>query len=181
MGGLGVEWSHDVAVAPDGSVVVFNIVGVQGEGLEQIGFVHLDGDGREFQSEFEDEGGAALHFAPTGSFAITPAGQLAIAAAGRCAAGKCPTIGGGRVDGGALVLLDAHGKQLWSRSLGGDVASNVAVDGDGNLLVATGTALRRFAATGRSGGSAAASCWRRGPRSPSTGAATPSTAMAAPS
>ncbi|HYS81808.1 MAG TPA: PQQ-binding-like beta-propeller repeat protein [Anaeromyxobacteraceae bacterium] len=148
LGGLGVEWSHDVAVAPDGSMVAFDLVGVRGEGLEQLGFVHLDGDGRELQTELEDEGGAALHFAPTGSFAITPAGHFAIASAGRCAGGKCPTIGGGPVDGGALVLLDAHGKQVWSRALGGDVVSNVAVDGGGNLLVATGTALRRYGADG---------------------------------
>jgi hypothetical protein len=151
MGGLGVEWTHDLAFAPDGTIVAFNLIGVRGERLEQIGFVHLDADGREFQSEFENEGNAALRFSSAGSFAIAPSGDFVLAATGICDE-RCPTIGGGSVDGGALVALNGRAELVWNRALPGEVLSNVAVDGAGNVLVASrsgrGAVLRKYTRDG---------------------------------
>lgn len=114
MGGLGVEWSHDVAAAPDDTVTVvsFNVIGVRGESLEQIGFVHLDRDGHEVASQFEDEEGATLHFGPSRSFAIAPSGDMVVSASGRIV-----IVTGADACTAAVAELDSDGTPRWRRSL----------------------------------------------------------------
>jgi hypothetical protein len=151
MGGLGIEYTRDVAVAPDGTIVAFNVIGVRGESLEQIGFVHFDEGGREFQSEFENQLGASLRLPPTGAFTIASSGNMVLAVTGLCGGG-CPTVGGASIDGGAVVVLTPTAELVWSRGLPGEVVSNVDVDGGGDVLVASrapgGGALRKYDAGG---------------------------------
>jgi hypothetical protein len=148
MGGAGIEWTQDVAFAPDGSIVAFNVIGVDGDRLQQIGFVHMDRDGNELQAEVEDEGGRRLGFVPAGSFVVAPSGHLVLAATGACDGAACPTLGGAPVNGGAVVVLDARARLVWSRPLPGEVLSNVDVDAAGEILVAArvgaGAALRKY-------------------------------------
>jgi hypothetical protein len=137
MGGNGIEYAHDVAAAPDGTVVVFNLIGVRGDGLEQAGFVRDADDGPQLAGWEEDQGGAGLDLAPWGSLAVAPSGNLVLAVNGRCRGGRCPQLGGRAVDGPALVSLTPGGAYVWARQLPGDVISNVAAGGDGSVLVAT--------------------------------------------
>jgi hypothetical protein len=149
MGGEGVEFAQDVAIAPDGTIVVLNAIGVRGNALQQVGFVRRGADGGQLAARAIDVGGAALRFPAPGALAIAPSGDLVVAF--NCA-GACPRLAGAAAAGAVVASFSAAGDLLWVKSAPGAIASNPAVGPDGDVAVAAtgsgGPVVRRFAASG---------------------------------
>jgi hypothetical protein len=150
MGGKGVEWARDVAAAPDGTAVSFNIVGVRGDTLEQIALVRVGADGQELSTRLFDAAGAAFRFSAAGALAIAPAGDIAVAFTTSCS--RCPTLAGAAASGATLVHFSANGDPQWLRGLPGEIATNPATGPDGDVVVGSVSGgagrLRRYLADG---------------------------------
>jgi hypothetical protein len=146
MGGKGVELVQDVVAAPDGSLVVLNVIGVSGDTVQQVGFVRHDASGHQTDARAFDAPGAALRFPAAGAVAAAPSGDLAVAFT---CAGGCPALLGATASGAAVVSFTAAGDPRWVHAGSGEVVTNPAAGPGGDvafgLAASGGTVIRRLA------------------------------------
>lgn len=125
----GNDQTREMVVQPDGKIVLVGVVTVT-----SIGIVRLNVDGT-LDSTFDGDGKRTISGSAPGSIAIGPNGRIVIA-------GASPATGAGdfavivlHADGSPDTSFDGDGMQITPFGGGTDLASSVAVQADGKIVV----------------------------------------------
>jgi hypothetical protein len=133
-GGRGNEHVAGVAVRDDGVTVALTVIGGTPERPDALGLVWLSPDGRSVGDRTYPVRGRI--FLGPDPLATSRGGDLFLAFGAACEEEGCTELGPGPVTSGVLVKVSPEGDFVWRVDLPNGVASNVAADATGNVVVA---------------------------------------------